>query len=118
MSNVSTEQKMRLVQQVRSRYSEDQYDLTNRERILYGRSSPRSTEEGSWTEQYPYPEDMPRPSLFKIRLLLALIIFGAVIAMDTSGINVAGITAEKIFEAIAADYEDTIDQWIEAAGSL
>ncbi|MDE6167600.1 MAG: hypothetical protein K2G28_03995 [Acetatifactor sp.] len=117
MSNVSTEQKLRLVQQVRSRYSEDQLDLTNRERILYGRSSFRSAE-GPWAEQYPYPEDAPRPSLFKIRLLLALVLFGAVIAMDTSGINVAGITAETIFEAISVDYEDTIDQWIDAAGGL
>ena len=39
MSNVTTEQKLQLVQQVRSRYHEDQYDMSNRERLLYGRSS-------------------------------------------------------------------------------
>ena len=34
MENV--EQKLQLVQQVRSRYQENRYDLSNRERILYG----------------------------------------------------------------------------------
>ena len=117
MSSASTEQKLRLVQQVRNRYSENQYDLTNREQILYGRSSFRPIERPG-TEQYPYPEDVPGPSFFKIRLLLALMLLGAVIVMDANKINVAGITAENIFEALATDYEDTIDQWIETADSL
>ena len=38
MSDATMEQKLRLVQQVRSRYQEDQYDLSQRERILYGRT--------------------------------------------------------------------------------
>ena len=48
MSDVTMDQKLQLVQQVRARYHEDQFDLSNRERILYGRSdiTPVRTQSG------------------------------------------------------------------------
>ena len=102
---------MQLVQQIRSRYHENQYDLSNRERILYGRS-------GAQTAAFPDPEpelEQPYPSsFFRVRLLVALLLFGLVVAMDRGGFQVAGFTADKILEAISADYEEKLDQWVEA----
>ncbi|MCI9141496.1 MAG: hypothetical protein HFH87_02605 [Lachnospiraceae bacterium] len=117
MSNVTTEQKLRLVQQVRSRYHEDQYDMSNRERLLYGRSSiiPDRQEYDSAYDPYEDPEQPGDENafFFKLRLLLAFLLVAAVIVMDTGHMNVAGITSDKIFQAISADYEETIEAWVE-----
>lgn len=119
MSDTTMEQKLQLVRQVRSRYHEDQYDLSNRERILYGRSTV-SPEKMGYDSPYgdPYQEDgMPvqgEISSFRLRLFLAVFLAMAVIIMDRNGITVAGITSEKIYEVISADYEEVIETWVEA----
>lgn len=110
MSDVTMERKLQLVQQIRSRYNEDQYDLYNRERILYGRTNagvPRLSGE-------PGDAELPaRFSSFRMRLLLALLLVAAVIAMDVNGIEVGGVTSDKILEVISMDYEEKIDEWVE-----
>lgn len=112
MSNVTTEQRLRLVQQVRSRYNENRYDMYNRERILYGRASyPEEPDPAAGME--PVDPSMP-VSTFRLRLLLAVLLFAAVVAMDINKIDVSGVTAEKIMEAISMDYEDKIDEWVAA----
>lgn len=119
-SDVTTEQKLRLVQQVRSRYQEDQYDLSNRERILYGRTSVplESKYVSAYRDTYSYDEPLaPADSsafFFRLRLLAAVFLLAAVIIMDKNGIKVAGITAEQIFQAISADYDEKIEEWVEA----
>lgn len=113
MSDVSTESRLRLLKQIRSRYNEDQIDLSNRERILYGRSS-RPAE----SLEVPQPDDMNpdgQPSFFRLRLALAAGLLGLVIFMDKNGSSVAGITAENIFQAISADFEEVIETWVEAS---
>lgn len=112
MSDVTMEQKLQLVRQIRSRYNENQYDMSNRERILYGKFShgSRSMADGR-TEDTEAPE---RISFFKLRFLLALLFFLTVVVMDTNDMKVAGITTEKIYRAISADYEEKIDEWVEA----
>ena len=111
-SKASTEKRLQLLKQIRSRYNEDQRDLTNREMILYGRSSrPMSESLG----QQDVPSDTEYASFFRIRLILAVLFFAAVIFMDMDGIEMAGITAEKIFQAISADYEEMIETWAEAS---
>lgn len=122
MSDATMEQKLRLVQQVRSRYQEDQYDLSNRERILYGRTSispERAVGYGSYYDDY-YPEGaLPGEgaSSFRLRLFLAMFLVMLVIVMDVNGIAVAGITTEKIYEVISADYEEVLETWVEAISS-
>lgn len=109
MRNVDTERKLQLIQQIRSRYDEDQYDMGNRERILYGRESMRSRE-GNGTD----PDwDQPPQSSFRLRVLLAVLLFAAVVAIDTNGTSLWGITAEKVYQIISADYEDKIEEWVE-----
>lgn len=117
MSDTTIEQKLQLVRQVRSRYHENQYDLSNRERILYGRSSvipERESYASPYDEDYDgmLPEGRPL-SFMKIRLWIALFLVAAVIVMDRNGMSVAGITSEKIFELISADYEEIIASWAE-----
>jgi len=108
MSDTTMEKKLRLVQQVRSRYNEDQYDMSNRERILYGRSFRRELpEEGNPGEASGQNE----VSSFRLRLILAVLLAVAVIFMDKNNINIAGITSDGIFQAISADVEDDIEAW-------
>ncbi len=117
MSDVTTEKKLQLVQQVRSRYHEDQYDMSNRERLLYGKTSVTPEKLGYTAYDEPYgkgtPSDGEPFTFFKLRLWIALFLAVAVIVMDTNQMNVAGITAEKIFQAISADYEEAIEAWVE-----
>lgn len=108
MKDVTTERKLQLIKQIRSRYSEDRQDLSNRERILYGRESVRPWEE--------YPDDpeqeMPQSS-FRLRVLLAVLLFAAVVTIDTNETSLWGITAEKVYQIISEDYEDKIEEWVE-----
>jgi len=108
MRDVTTEQRLRLIQQVRSRYNENQYDLSNRERILYGKSF---SGEIADSERQENPEDGSRPfSSFKLRLLIAVLLGAAVISMDRNQIKIAGITSEQIYQAISADFEENIEK--------
>lgn len=111
MNDVTMERRLRLVKQIRARYSEDRSDLANRERILYGRSSRPA--EDYLLSQYGESEDMPAVSFLRVRLVLAVLLAAAVIAMDRNGTEIAGITSEQIFRAISADYETRINEWLE-----
>lgn len=108
VNKVSTEKRLQLLRQIRSRYSKDQRDLTDRELILYGKST------RPVSENLEPPEtalDAEPVSFFRIRLVLAVLVFAAVIFMDMNDIELAGVTAEKIFQVISADYEDVIETW-------
>ena len=107
-TNAGTEKRLQLVKQIRSKYNEDQRDLTNRELILYGRSTRPATEDFYEQEEQL---DNEQVSFFRIRLVLAALLFAAVIFMDMGDMEMAGITSEKIFQAISADYEEVIDTW-------
>lgn len=115
MSDVSMEQRLRLVRQVRSKYNADQHDLSDREMILYGRSS-RPVESFPEGESDVVPPD-GQVSFFRVRVLFAILLLGAVILMDSNGMEMAGITADKVFQAISADYEDVIDTWAQSMGA-
>ena len=122
MSEVSMEQKLQLIRQVRSRYHEDRYDLSNRERLLYGRSGyipdgraeyPATYEDAPYKDTYgemPLSGNSPFAFL-RLRFLVAALLLAAVIIMDKNGLDVAGITTEKIYEMISADYEEKIEEW-------
>jgi len=125
INNATMEQKLRLIQQVRSRYHENQYDMFNRERILYGKTSVLPQEAGMLPDArqpYPYGDTYgdslapagASPSFFKLRFWAAIFLLAAVIIMDKNNLNVAGITTEKIFQAISVDYDDKIEEWVQA----
>lgn len=123
MSDTTVEQKMQLVRQVRSRYHENLYDMSNRERILYGRTSvtPEKMGYDGRYEDLKYGDSYggvsqpaERSASFKVRLWVALFLALGLIYMDKNNLNVAGITTEKVFEVISADYEEVIETWVEA----
>lgn len=107
------EKKLQLVQQVRSRYHENQYDLSNRERIMYGRTSVFDRSDDYDESTLPDSEDGSLSS-FKLRLFIALVLFGIVIFMDRNHVAIGGITSEKLYGMISADYEEKIEDWVEA----
>lgn len=110
MRDVNTEQRLRLIQQVRSRYHEDQYDLSSRERILYGRSFTRDTPDRA-EQEGDAGDDTRQPfSSFRLRLVIAVLLGAAVISMDRNHIKIAGITSEQIYQAISADFEENIEK--------
>ncbi len=113
MKNVSSEQKLELIQQIRSRYNEDRYDLRDRERILYGRESVRP-----WEEDGADPEQERPQSTFRLRVLLAVLLFAAVVMIDSNKTSLWGLTAEKIYQILSADYEDKLEEWVETLSQV
>ena len=119
MSDFTTmEKKLQLVQQVRSRYNENQYDMSNRERILYGRTSAAGRPD--YNRSLYYDENVlpdsegDSVSSFKLRFFIALVLFGIVVFMDRSHVAIGGISSEKLYGMISADYEEKIEDWVEA----
>ena len=111
MSDVTTEQKLRLIQQVRSRYNQNQFDLSNRERIIYGKSISKMPYDERETNA---SDAKPTPSTFKIRFMIALLLGITVISMDRNDIKIAGITSDQIYQAISADFEENIEKMVAA----
>lgn len=119
MSDTTMEKKLELVQQIRSQYNKNQYDLFHREQILYGRTSQENYRNQIKGDSFtmPYPEENTDDlndgvSFFKVRLLLAAVLLGGIILLDLSGGDIAGITTGQIFDAISEDYEEDIDGWL------
>lgn len=115
MSDFSVEQKLELVQQVRSRYYRNQSDLMNREQILYGKALTRTPETefhqpqlSSETTQEPLITD----NTVKLRYALAAVLVLLIILFDKSGTTIAGISMQQVFSAIENDYEEAIDAWV------
>lgn len=110
MSDFTTEQKLQLVQQIRSRYKENRYDIHRREHILYGKTFP------VYGESEDYPEDpngrSPASASLKGRMLVAVMLFIGLVVLQENQMKIAGITSEKIYEMISADYEMEIEAWI------
>lgn len=127
MSDVTMDQKLKLVQQVRARYHENQYDMSSRERILYGRTSAESRQpQVSFRQAHPYDDAYDVPygdaypaaaplSSLRVRLFIALLLLTMVVVMDKNDMKVAGIAADQIFQAISADYEEVLEAWVETA---
>lgn len=108
MSDISVDKKLQLVQQVRSQYNQNQYDLRSREQILYGRSSAVRAAAQDELPVYGYDtgsEDGLPKSTFKIRFLAALILLVAVMVFDNNGHTLFGIDTRQIFAAISENFD-------------
>jgi hypothetical protein len=125
MGNISAAGKLELVKQVRESYNRNRYDMADRERVLYGRSSRYSYdgERGSAYEDNGLSWDaesgesdkktvLVSRGLFCIRLIAAITVFILFVAMDLKEINVSGICAEDVYNAISQDYTVELDNWI------
>ncbi len=107
MANISVEQKLTMLNQLRSRYDNNQADLMRREQILYGRTSPvqsadfnnnRSIEEGVSADSFPVR------GYFRLRLLIAAILAVLLILSDQKGKDFLGVSTSRIYKLIEEDY--------------
>lgn len=92
MSDISVNEKMQLIQQLRTQNYENNYAIHSWERNVCEEKTTSS---------------------FQLRFLLAVLLFAAFVFMDRNDIKVAGITMDKIEQVISADYEDKLELWVE-----
>lgn len=102
MDDITMEKKMKLVQQIRNQYNQNQHDLSNREQILYETSTINSD------------EGVVAAESLKLRSALAVMLLLFTILFDLMGITPAGIEMQKVFETIAADYQENITAFVDA----
>ena len=105
MSDITVDKKLQLINQVRSQYNKDQYDLQHREQLLYGRTSERRRQPE--TEYVPTAnyEVTGRISPLRIRLLAALGLFFLLLILDMSGTSLFGLQMSQVFDYIARDMD-------------
>ncbi len=100
MNDITMEKKLQLVQQIRSQYHQNQYDLSNREQILYGKIREEPKETGT-------------SESLKLRCAVAIVGFLFVILLDSRGISLFGLNMEQVFTYIAADYRESVTEFVE-----
>ncbi|MBR1930633.1 MAG: hypothetical protein IJ833_04025 [Lachnospiraceae bacterium] len=120
MSEITVENKLQLVQQIKSQYQRNRYDLKRREQILYGRSSEHSYD----SEAYDSSMDMDDPEKnmpdaektailsSRIRLVVAILLFAVVITCDHRNQTIFGYHTDTIFTAISQDMGSKLEHWI------
>lgn len=124
--NTTIEKKLQLVKQIRSQYNQNQYDLSNREQILYGRASyktPSASQSDSFHDIAHHGEastinssedtSVASESL-KLRSALAAMLFVFAVLFDLLGVAPGGIKMKQVFEVIAADYQENMTAFVDA----
>lgn len=108
MNNISTAGRLELVKQVRESNNRNMCDMSERERILYGtqKDIQKDTQKNMQTETAPAFR-----GLFGVRLLAAVCIFLMIMIMDSKHLNISGISANDIYEAISWDYTADFEKW-------
>lgn len=102
MGDISADQKLELVRQIRNQYEQNQYDIRHRESVLYGGLRSCGKEE-SWDEQAE--ENKILRDIKVLRIALALMFIIAAVMFDQLKIAPLGIPMEQIFTAISENYD-------------
>lgn len=128
MGNISTDQKLQLVQMIRAESQDDRMKMRSRERMLYGTENkykykmeepPLYTKgyyegAGGRKEVYALENSGEEPagasfSSFKLRLVIAVFLFAGFLILDAGGGNIAGITTKQVREEINKDFDTGLD---------
>ena len=121
MNDISVEQRLELVKQVRSKYYENQSDMMNREQILYGKSV-NTRDMGDFyqlkTDNESKEDGIFKDGTLKLRYALAAVALLTIILFDKSEKTLGGISMNEVFTAIQKDYEEVIDAWISDTDTL
>ena len=114
MANISVEQKLTLLNQLRSRYDNNQADLMRREQILYGRTSPvRSADpNNSRLEDGVSDDTIPVRGTFRLRLLIAAILAVLLIISDRNKTDFLGVSTSQIYTILEKDYMTQMEDFI------
>ena len=113
MAHISVEQKLTMLNQVRSRYDNNQADLMRREQILYGRTSPVQSADFSnrWSiEEGVTADTLPVQGTFRLRLLVAAILAVLLILSDQRGREFLGVSTSQIYTMIEEDYMSQMEE--------
>lgn len=113
MANISVEQKLTMLNQLRSRYDNNQADLMRREQILYGRTSPVSSADAGigWSsENEVFADTLPVRGTFRLRLLIAAILAVLLILYDQKGKDFLGVSTSQIYTMIEEDYMTQMEE--------
>lgn len=103
MSDVTVEQKMELVRQVKEQYAKNQNDLSRREQILYGTSF-HKTGKSEILSTNEIEDAQQSTSTLGIRFLLAILLFAAFVFLENSGQEIAGFSSTDIYQAMEINY--------------
>lgn len=132
MGKISTDQKLQLVQMIRAESQDNRMKMRSRERMLYGTDHKYDYKN--------YPEELPLYtkgyynnsgvqekelyaleaqgggvqreifSSFRLRLVLAVLLFTAFLVIDAGSGNIAGISTDKMREEINKDFDTGLDE--------
>ncbi len=107
MEEISTEQKLQLVQQIRNQHQSNQYDMYHRERVLYDKMPGAVAESDANTGGMEYR---------RFRGAIAALLFIFTIVFDLFGVQPFGYAMEEVFGVIAVDYREEVETF--AAGLI
>ena len=113
MGQIGTDRKLELIRRVRMEQHQNRNTLSNREYLLYGKPRPQPVRELHSLEAVaddtlPWNNDtLDRNSLrsFKMRLVIAVVLFVLYIFIDQANINIIGVDAAKIHEMVNDGFE-------------
>ena len=121
MGDFSVEQKLQLIRQVRSQHDRDRLDLMNRERILFGKTGEYgdihtnkelvSTHENTEMLSNTQAGSL-KSTLFKIRLLSAIVLAVFLILLDQKNGLFFGIDTSQVFSILASDYYQQMEEYL------
>ncbi|MDR2044532.1 MAG: hypothetical protein LBQ15_09250 [Clostridium sp.] len=118
MSDITVDKKLQLIQQVRSQYHRNQYDLVNRERILYGQTAASYQQEpgmaysGAWAEHETASRTGQFSSL-RFRLMVALALLFGILILDMTDQEFWGLNAADIFTYLEKDVDVSTLEFME-----
>lgn len=112
------ERKMQLTRFIREENAMNRMKVKNRENILYGNGKTQFGKEelplvyDGYLGEEEFALQQPAPvSTFGLRILLAVLLFAAVVYLDRNGINLGGELAAQVIarQVAASDEEKLID---------
>ncbi len=107
MGNISVEQKLNMLHQLRARYDNDRTDLMRREQILYGQTSPVHSSEfynSQYQEEGACSNTSSVRGTFRIRFLAAIVLVLLLILTDRKDKDFFGVSTSEIYTLIEEDY--------------
>lgn len=113
MSDFSSEQKLRLIQAIREEHKNNQWSMQNRERILNGEKILIPQPETDFDKPMNEPSGITVGS-FKLRFMIAIILFIGFILIDSQNITMNGINSSKIQSSITEDFQSNIFDFMDA----
>lgn len=115
MGQIDTNKKLELIRDIRMNHQNNREIMGRREQIIYGKSRPLVSrgeiyglESAAINEAIPAEAADTGDSLrsFKVRMVIAAILFVLFFLLDRTGQSFAGITASQVNEAITTESKD------------